>query len=612
MRSLFSRLATVALTAVLMVVAVAPSEASTIRSGYRDTLLARHTNNDLYAYGGSASYLSPGMKIGHGWGGFDYGIQIASLDGADYGDVIVRSPDGLLRIYHSDGTSLTGGYQIGYGWHVMADIVPADDWDGDGHPDLLARHRDGRLLLYPTLSAGEWDRVREIGWGWDDIDMMVVPGDIDGDGVADLVARHKPTGRLLLYPGDGSGEFGAMRQIGHGWESFTNITSIGDIDGDGRPDIIGQRADGKLFRYTSLGNGWWSKAVQIGHGWQDMTLPGKWKATTVAGPPAPKPQLLRQPFVYGTLRTGDIGYHMVQGRVISERKDTVPRYALWVTHKGTWPWAIPSATSRPIVGQIMEFPASTLAANLTRLDVYEGYYPNRNINTLRYFRNAATTTSGKPVWIYETSPRQAQWVVRNGYRVSNGDWFNQIRATSLRSASGGLWVSPDAEAYVQVDKATEITTCTSELGSLDGQFLHLDLTATAPASTEQGYISVPAESFVAVDSDGNPFAPFDESARYCSAMNDQLIAFVDDGVTASGTLTLSGDIAELYWVNDDGEAVLIWSKNPAQLSQPSTEPTKDPTAEVTEPAEGADQSATESAAEQTGEQTGAAESDNND
>ena len=53
MRSLFSRLATVALTAVLMVVAVAPSEASTIRSGYRDTLLARHTNNDLYAYGGA-------------------------------------------------------------------------------------------------------------------------------------------------------------------------------------------------------------------------------------------------------------------------------------------------------------------------------------------------------------------------------------------------------------------------------------------------------------------------------------------------------------------------------------------------------------------------------
>ena len=58
MRSLFSRLATVALTAVLMVVAVAPTEASTIRSGYRDTLLARHTNNDLYAYVGGALAIS--------------------------------------------------------------------------------------------------------------------------------------------------------------------------------------------------------------------------------------------------------------------------------------------------------------------------------------------------------------------------------------------------------------------------------------------------------------------------------------------------------------------------------------------------------------------------
>lgn len=582
MRSLISRLATVALTALLMVVVVAPTEASTIRSGYHDTLLARHTNSNLYAYGGGASYLSPGMLVGHGWGGFDYGIQIASLNGADYGDVIVRSPDGLLRIYHSDGTSLSGGYQIGNGWAVMADIVPADDWDGDGRPDLLARHKDGRLLLYPTEGAGDWGRVRQIGQGWSQIDMMAVPGDLTGDGVPDLIGRHVPTGRLLLYPGDGEGGFDAMRVIGHGWENFKNITSIGDFNRDGRPDIIAQRADGRLFRYSSLGGGWWSKAVQIGHGWQNMTLPGRWKTTTVAGPPAPRPSMLRQPFVYGTLRTGDRGYHMVRGRVLSERRATVAHYALWVTHNGTWPWAIPSPTSRPIVGQIMEFPASTLSANLTRLDIYEGYYPGRDINTMRYFRNAATTTDGEPVWIYETSPRQAQWVVRNGYRVTNGDWFNQVRAYAARSAmgGGGMWDSPGAESNVLVNAATELTTCHSELGSLEGQFLHLDLSATAPESTEQGYISVPAESFMAVDSQGNWFAPFDESAQFCSATNDQLIAFVDDGVSATGTLTLSGDIAELYWVNDDGDPILIWSKNPVASSQTSeTTPAEESTVE---------------------------------
>lgn len=132
------------------------------------------------------------MLVGHGWGGFDYGIQIASLNGADYGDVIVRSPDGLLRIYHSDGTSLSGGYQIGNGWAVMADIVPADDWDGDGRPDLLARHKDGRLLLYPTEGAGDWGRVRQIGQGWSQIDMMAVPGDLTGDGVPDLIGDTCP------------------------------------------------------------------------------------------------------------------------------------------------------------------------------------------------------------------------------------------------------------------------------------------------------------------------------------------------------------------------------------------------------------------------------------
>ena len=429
------------------------------------------------------------------------------------------------------------------------------------------------------------------------MDMLAVPGDLTGDGNPDLIAREKSTGYLYLYAGTGRGGFASRTLIGHGWKNFKNLTSFGDMDGDGIPDMIGQREDGRLYRYSGRGNGWWKPAVQIGHGWHKMTLPGPWEVTQAAGEPAPKPQPPRQPFVYGTLRTGDRGYHMVQGRTLSERKTTVPGYQLWVTHGGTWPWAVKASSSVPLVGQIMEFPKSTLATNIARLDLYEGYSPSGDTNTMRYHRVPATASSGEPVWIYETTPRQAQWVVRNGYRVTNGDWFRQVRAYSDLSSGQDLLESAPLPSQgestpvsgaVTIDGAIVSNTCTSDLGTLTGgTFLELDITVDAPHGTQYGYVSAPAESFVAVNSLGLPFSPFDEDAKFCSATSDQLIAFVDDGITASGTLTLSGDIAKLFWINDAGLPELVWSKNgmptqlapaPASIEPAPTEP------EPTEPA----------------------------
>lgn len=326
-----------------------------------------------------------------------------------------------------------------------------------------------------------------------------------------------------------------------------------------------------------------------------MTLPGPWKATATAGPPPPKPAPLRQPFVYGTLRTGDIGYHMVKGRTLSERVTTVPAYELWVTHDTTWPWAVPSNYySRRLVGQVMEFPASRLSTEIARLDVYEGYTPGGDISKMRYHRVATTTTDGAPVWIYEATPRLASFAKTNGYRVINGDWFDKrtsnrsytLSAPRLQMQSGQAPLT--AGAIIDVESASSATTCTSELGTLtDGQFLTLDVDVQAPGSTTEGYVGVFPESFVALDSRGLPFVPFTENAKFCNATSDQLQAFVDDGETASGTLVFEGDIAELYWVDVQGNLHLVWEASPQPAPSPSGTPSAEPTdpADLTQPAE---------------------------
>ena len=51
---------------------------------------------------------------------------------------------------------------------------------------------------------------------------IIGPGDWDGDHKVDVLARDT-TGRLWLYPGNGTGGWGSQRQVGSGWEGMRII-----------------------------------------------------------------------------------------------------------------------------------------------------------------------------------------------------------------------------------------------------------------------------------------------------------------------------------------------------------------------------------------------------
>ncbi|MEV7534456.1 hypothetical protein ACIQNV_34315 [Streptomyces hydrogenans] len=61
-------------------------------------------------------------------------------------------------------------------------------------------------------------------------------GNIAGASGGDLLARDKD-GVLWLYLGKGDGTFTARRQIGGGWQQFTDLAPFGDRNEDGRIDL---------------------------------------------------------------------------------------------------------------------------------------------------------------------------------------------------------------------------------------------------------------------------------------------------------------------------------------------------------------------------------------
>ncbi|MBD0736458.1 FG-GAP-like repeat-containing protein [Streptomyces sp. CBMA29] len=90
-------------------------------------------------------------------------------------------------------------------------------------------------------------------------------GDIDGDGRADVLSRDQ-AGRLWFAPGDYSG-----RLIGSGWNSMTAMTRHGDFTGDGIEDLLARDKDGKLWLYPATGRGGFMARRLIGPGWNTMT-----------------------------------------------------------------------------------------------------------------------------------------------------------------------------------------------------------------------------------------------------------------------------------------------------------------------------------------------------
>jgi hypothetical protein len=162
------------------------------------------------------------------------------------------------------------------GTDIDAVLMPGD-WDGDGYADWIHRNRDGGLHLrggHINRSGGANGGLYkgQIGQGWDVMTALTSPGDWDGDGNPDVLARDS-TGALWMYNGDGEGGWlpGPV-QVGFEWNVMTAIFSGHDFNSDGPSDVIARDTGGQLWLYPGNGSGGWMNRVQIGWGWQGMDL----------------------------------------------------------------------------------------------------------------------------------------------------------------------------------------------------------------------------------------------------------------------------------------------------------------------------------------------------
>ncbi len=195
-----------------------------------------------------------------------------TMDG--WSDLIARqASSGSLYLYPGAGNAFAARISIGTGWTGINAITRLGDFNRDGREDLIAVKGDtGSLWLYPGSGAGSFTTAVKLGSrGWNGMREITAVGDLTGDGYPDLLAVQTTTGYLYLYPGRGS-SLGTRRQIGTGWTAMGELAGIGDFNHDGQVDLIARRnSTGALWLYPGSTGGSLGPRVRVGtSGWDAM------------------------------------------------------------------------------------------------------------------------------------------------------------------------------------------------------------------------------------------------------------------------------------------------------------------------------------------------------
>jgi hypothetical protein len=207
----------------------------------------------------------------------------SDLNGDGNPDLAAVSSDGKLYIAlgHADGTVSTPVASPlpapqsqaipPLTWNPSLIAIGGDIVGGDWFEDMPVI-QNGQLALFPGDGLGGFHSDYIVGQppanapDWSTTTQLLSPGDLDGNGRADLlVVQNK---QLMFEPGSFGGRFGTPVQALPGTVSGLTLVGVTDANGDGKPDLIA-RADssGILWLYPGNGDGTFSPArVRIGSG----------------------------------------------------------------------------------------------------------------------------------------------------------------------------------------------------------------------------------------------------------------------------------------------------------------------------------------------------------
>ncbi|MGN6430811.1 MAG: FG-GAP-like repeat-containing protein [Gaiellaceae bacterium] len=188
-------------------------------------------------------------------------IAVGDLNGDGKPDVVTNSGDTVsVLLNRGDGTfAARQDYPVAGGGDNVS--VAIGDLNGDGKPDIVTAGGTVSVLL------NKGDGTFAVRRDYPVAGSAAAIGDLNGDGKPDLALANGSSVSVLLNHGDGS--FGASHEypLLHppGWDTAgSESLAIGDLNGDGKPDLVTGNVDVHVSLLLNGGAGSFRTTLDLG------------------------------------------------------------------------------------------------------------------------------------------------------------------------------------------------------------------------------------------------------------------------------------------------------------------------------------------------------------
>src|SRR5436190_6863541 len=191
------------------------------------------------------------------------------LDGDGRADLLVWRPETGRWHWLTSST----GYDYGaagakqWGNAALGDVPLLADVDGDGRSDLVVWRASTGTWYWLTSSSG-YNHAASDARQWGAQGDTALTGDVDGDGKADLMVWRASTGTWFWLTSSSGYSYAASGARQWGNQALGDVPLIGDLDGDGRTELIVWRGSSGAFLWRSAtgdaapdGRAWGNRAL---------------------------------------------------------------------------------------------------------------------------------------------------------------------------------------------------------------------------------------------------------------------------------------------------------------------------------------------------------------